>query len=139
MRHLDLSDHYIVPGFIDVHVHGVEGLDTLQGGDAIAAMAQRLPRFGVTAFCPTTIACAPAALRAMLRSSAGRQDQPRPAVCARAAGASRKQLHQSRIQGRAAARLPALRTRRAQRRREGEFTGAEILAEIAAAGPTSAS
>ena len=28
--------HYIVPGFIDVHVHGVEGIDTLDGGDAIA-------------------------------------------------------------------------------------------------------
>ena len=26
-------DHYIVPGFIDVHVHGVEGTDTLDGGD----------------------------------------------------------------------------------------------------------
>ena len=26
-------DHYIVPGFIDVHVHGVEGIDTLDGGD----------------------------------------------------------------------------------------------------------
>ncbi|HWK11943.1 MAG TPA: N-acetylglucosamine-6-phosphate deacetylase [Vicinamibacterales bacterium] len=62
------SDHYLVPGFIDVHVHGVEGRDTLDGGDAIRAIAERLPRFGVTAFCPTTIACDPAALRRMLAS-----------------------------------------------------------------------
>jgi N-acetylglucosamine-6-phosphate deacetylase len=58
--------HYIVPGFIDVHVHGVEGTDALDGGTAIATMAERLPRFGVTAFCPTSIACDPPALRRML-------------------------------------------------------------------------
>ena len=47
----------VLPGFIDVHVHGLEGIDTLDGGDAIAAIAQRLPKYGVTAFCPTTVAC----------------------------------------------------------------------------------
>src|SRR3954463_5721528 len=59
-------DHYIVPGFIDVHVHGVEGIDTLDGGGAIALMAERLTRYGGTAFCPTSIACDPASLRRML-------------------------------------------------------------------------
>jgi N-acetylglucosamine-6-phosphate deacetylase len=62
--------HYIVPGFIDVHVHGVDGIDSLDatpdGGDAVAAIAARLPRYGVTAFCPTTVACAPDALRRVL-------------------------------------------------------------------------
>lgn len=61
--------HYIVPGFIDVHVHGVDGVDSLDtrpDGDAIAAIAARLPRYGVTAFCPTTVACAPGALRGVL-------------------------------------------------------------------------
>jgi N-acetylglucosamine-6-phosphate deacetylase len=61
-----LSHHYIVPGFIDVHVHGVEGFDTLDGTGAIAAIADRLPRYGVTAFCPTTVASGPAALRSAL-------------------------------------------------------------------------
>ena len=28
-RHYDLSGHFIVPGFIDVHVHGVDGTDVL--------------------------------------------------------------------------------------------------------------
>jgi N-acetylglucosamine-6-phosphate deacetylase len=55
--------HFVVPGFIDVHVHGVEGVDSLGEGDAIGDIAARLPRYGVTAFCPTTVACAPAALR----------------------------------------------------------------------------
>jgi N-acetylglucosamine-6-phosphate deacetylase len=65
--------HYVVPGFIDVHVHGVEGIDSLDvppddqsGAGAIAEIAARLPRYGVTAFCPTTVACAPDALRRVL-------------------------------------------------------------------------
>jgi N-acetylglucosamine-6-phosphate deacetylase len=61
--------HYIVPGFIDVHVHGVDGvdaLDTAPADGAVAAIAARLPRYGVTAFCPTTVACGPAALRRVL-------------------------------------------------------------------------
>jgi len=58
--------HYIVPGFIDVHVHGVEGVDTLSGEMPVADIARRLPRFGVTAFCPTTVACSPAALQGVL-------------------------------------------------------------------------
>ena len=61
--------HYIVPGFIDVHVHGVDGVDALDArpdGDAVAAIAARLPRYGVTAFCPTTVACGPEALRRVL-------------------------------------------------------------------------
>lgn len=63
---IDASDCYVVPGFIDVHVHGVEGHDTLDGGDAVAEIASRLPRYGVTAFCPTTVACPPNELRTFL-------------------------------------------------------------------------
>jgi N-acetylglucosamine-6-phosphate deacetylase len=59
-------NHYIVPGFIDVHVHGVEGFDSLGGGNAVRTIAARLPRYGVTAFCPTTVACDPHALRLVL-------------------------------------------------------------------------
>ena len=61
--------HYIVPGFIDLHVHGIDGVDALDArpdGGAVAAIAARLPRYGVTAFCPTTVACGPEALRRVL-------------------------------------------------------------------------
>jgi N-acetylglucosamine-6-phosphate deacetylase len=34
----------IVPGFVDVHVHGVEGADVLGGADAVRTVAARLPR-----------------------------------------------------------------------------------------------
>src|ERR1044071_5926902 len=59
---IDVGGGYVVPGFVDVHVHGVSGRDTLDGGDAVRAIALLLPRYGVTAFCPTTVACGPAAL-----------------------------------------------------------------------------
>jgi N-acetylglucosamine-6-phosphate deacetylase len=63
---VELDDHYVVPGFIDVHVHGVEGYDMLDPGDPVAEIASRLPRYGVTAFCPTTVACPPQSLRTVL-------------------------------------------------------------------------
>ena len=58
--------HYILPGFIDVHVHGVDGVDSLDAGEAIPSIAAKLPRYGVTSFCPTTVACAPDVLRRAL-------------------------------------------------------------------------
>lgn len=65
-RRIDLTGHLIVPGFVDVHVHGVLGRDVQDGAGAVAAIAADLPRFGVTAFCPTTVACSPEELTAVL-------------------------------------------------------------------------
>ena len=70
--------HYIVPGFIDVHVHGVEGVDSQDPGDPIAFLAERLPKYGVTAFCPTTVACPPDMLRRVLDQVRLARAAPRP-------------------------------------------------------------
>lgn len=67
---VDVAGCYVVPGFVDVHVHGVDGYDTQDEGQPIAAIASRLPRYGVTAFAPTTVACAPAVLQAVLEQVA---------------------------------------------------------------------
>src|SRR5213593_186332 len=70
--------HYIAPGFIDVHVHGVDGIDSQDPGDPIAFIAERLPKYGVTAFCPTTVACPPDMLRRVLDQVRLARAAPRP-------------------------------------------------------------
>lgn len=70
-RRIDVRGCLVVPGFIDVHVHGVEGHDVLDGPGALARVAARLPRYGVTAFCPTSVACPPAALEQLLQQVGG--------------------------------------------------------------------
>lgn len=59
-------DCLLVPGFIDVHVHGMQGTDVLDGGDSVRRVAALLPQSGVTAFCPTAVACTPDALTQLL-------------------------------------------------------------------------
>jgi N-acetylglucosamine-6-phosphate deacetylase len=63
---VDASQCYVVPGFIDVHVHGLDGIDVFDHDEAVAQIAARMPSLGVAAFCPTSIACDPPALRALL-------------------------------------------------------------------------
>jgi N-acetylglucosamine-6-phosphate deacetylase len=75
---IDCSGHVIVPGFIDVHVHGVEGIDVLDGGAAVADVASRLPKFGVTGFCPTSVACDPSALSDLLAAVTAAQSARPP-------------------------------------------------------------
>jgi N-acetylglucosamine-6-phosphate deacetylase len=121
---VDVRESFIVPGFVDVHVHGIEGRDTLDTGDAIAAIASRLPRYGVTAFCPTTVACAPAELRTML-AQVGRARVGRPPGSARVLPAHLESNFISPeyngAQPRACLRLPN------DERGEGDFTGRDIL------------
>lgn len=46
----------VVPGFIDVHIHGVGGADTMDATpDALTTMAKALPGEGTTSFLATTI------------------------------------------------------------------------------------
>ncbi len=72
----DFSNHVIVPGFVDVHIHGIEGIDVLDGPGAVAEVARRLPKYGVTAFCPTSVACTPQKLTSMLTAIAQARSAP---------------------------------------------------------------
>ena len=49
---------WIVPGFVDTHVHGVESL-RFDEYDALVEGARRLARLGVAAFCPTLLSGGP--------------------------------------------------------------------------------
>ena len=75
---VDVTGRLIVPGFIDVHVHGLLGVDVLDGPDAVMAVARQLPQFGVTAFCPTSIACSNETLDVFLASVAAARVAPEP-------------------------------------------------------------
>lgn len=65
---LDLAGLTLLPGFIDLHVHGAGGADAHAG--EITALAAVLPRHGVTAFLPTLAADAEARTLAALRAVA---------------------------------------------------------------------
>ncbi len=75
---VDLHGHTLVAGFIDVHVHGIEGFDTLDSLDAVEEIARRLVRYGVTAFCPTSVACSPAVLERLVESMRRARASARP-------------------------------------------------------------
>lgn len=56
---IDAKGAYVMPGFIDIHIHGYMGCDTSDGDrDGLLKIAQNLTRNGVTAFCPTTMTVA---------------------------------------------------------------------------------
>lgn len=53
---VDCAGYTIVPGFVDVHIHGCDGADACDGTpEALHTMARFLLAHGVTSFCPTTM------------------------------------------------------------------------------------
>lgn len=58
----------LLPGFIDIHVHGGGGRDTMEGGDAIATIARRHARHGTTGLLATTMTAPLADIESALRA-----------------------------------------------------------------------
>ncbi len=53
---LDLGDAILVPGYIDLHIHGAAGHDVMDADpDALPDIERLLARHGVTAYVPTTV------------------------------------------------------------------------------------
>ncbi|MCR6514404.1 MAG: N-acetylglucosamine-6-phosphate deacetylase [Clostridium sp.] len=53
---IDANGMYLSPGFIDVHIHGAGGHDTMDGTfEAINEIAKTIVKFGTTSFTPTTM------------------------------------------------------------------------------------
>ena len=130
--HFDLPGHFVLPGFIDVHVHGLAGHDVLDGAEAMATMAASLPRFGVTAFCPTSLACSPDVLDGFLDTVSGLRRLRRP-VDARVIGAhveSNFISHEYRGAQPATCLRTADAAAPAPEGAEGTFTGADIISVL---------
>ncbi|XZG70985.1 N-acetylglucosamine-6-phosphate deacetylase [Chitinibacteraceae bacterium HSL-7] len=79
------GDDYILPGFIDLHVHGALGLDTMDGADAFVRIARLHARHGTTAMLATTV-CAPHAELAPLLDALAVPIAQRPAQSPRVLG-----------------------------------------------------
>lgn len=64
---IDADGGWIVPGFVDIHVHGADGADYMDGSAAAVKTANRAHlRRGTTTIFPTTTTGSPAQVRRML-------------------------------------------------------------------------
>ena len=78
LRTLEVEDHagdggdlpIILPGFIDLHVHGAAGVDLMQGGDVARRIAHTHARYGTTTLLGTTMTAEYAEIENALRGVA---------------------------------------------------------------------
>lgn len=49
------AEHIVVPGFIDVHIHGFMGKDNMEGKQAVEYISSELKKVGTTSFLPTAM------------------------------------------------------------------------------------
>ncbi len=74
---VDCSGYRIIPGFVDVHIHGCVGYDTCDGNrEAIEKMAEFLITKGVKSFCPTTMTAPAEILAASLTAAKSCAENP---------------------------------------------------------------
>lgn len=53
---IDAENNFVAPGFINIHIHGAAGVDTMDDDiNALKKFAEFLPSSGVTSFLPTTM------------------------------------------------------------------------------------
>jgi N-acetylglucosamine-6-phosphate deacetylase len=55
LRHEESALPLLLPGFVDLHVHGGGGFDMMEGGDAVQQIARLHARHGTTAMLATTM------------------------------------------------------------------------------------
>jgi N-acetylglucosamine-6-phosphate deacetylase len=72
------SDDFILPGFIDLHVHGGAGRDMMEGGDAPHAIARIHARHGTTSLLATTMTAPPSDIVTALRAIGAAMAAPQP-------------------------------------------------------------
>lgn len=83
VRHSPLP--LLLPGFVDLHVHGGGGRDTMEAGDALPTIARTHARHGTTALLATTMTAPPQELAAAM-AAMGPACRQRPAGTARVLG-----------------------------------------------------
>jgi N-acetylglucosamine-6-phosphate deacetylase len=84
----DAREMTVVPGFVDLHIHGAGGHDIMEGGaEALSAVAATLARHGTTSLLATTVTASPdvtcnslEALARYIRSPRNRQPPAAPSA-----------------------------------------------------------
>ncbi len=80
-RIIDAAGKFVLPGFIDTHVHGSGGNDVMMNGSAGIRRASRaMLRYGTTAWMPTTIAARHHELLKAVTDTLAAEDNPDPAA-----------------------------------------------------------
>lgn len=79
------DEPYILPGFIDLHVHGGGGADVMDGGAAITTIARTHARHGTTSLLATTMTAPSEQLKSVV-AGLGAAARERPAGAARLLG-----------------------------------------------------
>lgn len=70
VKFIDVKGAYISPGFMDTHIHGIEGFGTDDcSAESILKMSEALPKYGVTSFIPTLYSAPKAEMIASIRST----------------------------------------------------------------------
>jgi N-acetylglucosamine-6-phosphate deacetylase len=120
VEEIDLSGCTLVPGFIDVHIHGAVGVDTLEAdADSLGRISKFLATQGVTAWLPTLVpapdadyARAIAAIEAAMKTTGGARilgvHYEGPFVNSAQCGALRQQWFRSFVENSALDSLPRL-------------------------------
>lgn len=74
---IDAQGLHAIPGFIDGHIHGANGADTMDATEEVLdKMASLLPKEGTTAFLATTITQSPENIDTALQNIANYQNKP---------------------------------------------------------------
>ena len=83
---VDLCGAYVIPGLIDIHIHGAVGADFSDGNqEGLDRMAAFLAKSGVTSFLPTSMTLPYETLSAAFQTAKNRIDEPLDG-CARVLG-----------------------------------------------------
>lgn len=75
---VDAGGAFVVPGFVDIHIHGCAGGTVLEGRGGLVRMSAALAAHGVTSFVPTIEAAPPAQMRAALGAVSACAREPLP-------------------------------------------------------------
>lgn len=73
---IDLAGDFLLPGFVDVHIHAFKGHDAMEGEAAVRAMSRALYREGVAAFLPTTMSASMEETRRAIAGIRAVMDRP---------------------------------------------------------------